>query len=429
MKIIYLFERRLSYKGDSVKFGYNIFLQHGYELEVWSLAEWSFDWNKDDEDLSGGAQNNDDNFTKYIKNKDEFLKNLNRIGTEKCFFLCYPYHGYGEISFYIRRNLHQRKLPFANITESPFFCGSEKRPISMNLIWGIILIIRNFFVRNAYYICRCLTSRKHYRVYLKEVMNSFRAFIGFLLYPSVYNFVTTEWMYYSFPNPLEKWSDRNVLVCSNTYDEYLQSKNMARVISEKYIVFIDQGFISRDNMLIAQGFGLPIMKKEEYCMDLNRLFDRLEMEYDCQVVIAIHPKANYKKNEFGNRRIFSNKTPQLIRDAELVINHFSTAFGLAALYRKDILEIYTTEMFLNNDGAYRQYYREYERMGCRLLNISDGAQVSLVKKYIFSYDEKIYSNYIEAAVKSKGSIGDGKTFYQCVYEYIEKWRQEKGWAI
>ena len=78
MKIIYLFERRLSYKGDSVKFGYNIFLQHGYEVEVWSLAEWIFDWNKDGGYLSGGAQDNGDSFTKYIKNKDEFLKNLNR---------------------------------------------------------------------------------------------------------------------------------------------------------------------------------------------------------------------------------------------------------------------------------------------------------------------------------------------------------------
>lgn len=429
MKIIYLFERRLSYKGDDVRFGYNVFLQHGYEVEVWSLAEWTFGCSNNDGDLSGGAQDDSNKFLKYIKNKEEFLRNLSRISTEKCFFICYPYHGYGEVSAYIRSNLHKRKLSFANVTESPSFCGAGIKPISMNLMWVIVILIRNFFVRNIYYIFRWLVSFGNDKNSFKSVIDSFHAFIGFLLYPSVYNFVTTKWMYYSFPNPLEKWCNRNVLICANSYDEYLQSKDTKRVMSGKYIVFIDQGLLSRDNMLIAQGFGLPVTKKEEYCKELNILFARLEKEYDCQVVIALHPKANYVRNEFGNRKMFSNKTPQLIRDAELVINHFSMSFGLAAMYKKDILEIYTDEMLINNRGIYRRYYGAYEEMGCRLLNISDATQVDLVKEYIFSYDEKKYSDYLDAAVKSKGSIGEGKTFYQCVYEYIDKWRIEKGWSI
>ena len=45
-----------------------------------------------------------------------------------------------------------------------------------------------------------------------------------------------------------------------------------------------------------------------------------------------------------------NKTPQLVKDAELVINQTSTAFGLAVLHKKDVLEVYTPDMFNNNLG-------------------------------------------------------------------------------
>ena len=42
MKIIYIYERRFSYKGDFESFGYDIFLEKKYEVEVWSLMEWLF---------------------------------------------------------------------------------------------------------------------------------------------------------------------------------------------------------------------------------------------------------------------------------------------------------------------------------------------------------------------------------------------------
>ena len=56
-------------------------------------------------------------------------------------------------------------------------------------------------------------------------------------------------------------------------------------------------------------------------------------------------------------------------------------------------------------------------------------EVERAQEYVFHYDEEVYGEYIDILIKSNGSIGEGKTFYQCVYEYIDKWRIEKGWSI
>lgn len=425
MKIIYVFEKRLPYEGDDIKFGYNIFLENGYEIEVWSLAHWLYGWDGDSESLSGGAKLDNQSYVRTIRNKEEFLKNITRITNQECFFLCYPYHGYNGISFFVRKILFKNNLPFANITLSPYLTGIGNKPVSMTFIRAVFLVFRNFIVRNIYYFCKWIVSFGRKKKLLQNIKDSGYSFIGYLLYPSVYNFVTTRWMYYSYPNPLERWSNRNILICTNSYDEYLQSKAAERVMPERYIVFVDQGLLSLDNRFIAQGLEIPIKEKKKYCKDLMRLFEKLEYEYKCPVVIALHPKAAYMGNEFGNRKMFSNKTPQLIRDAELVINQYSTVFGLAMMYKKDILEIYTTELFENYGGDYRKGYVDYEDMGYKLLNIAEADQVERVKEYIFPYDENVYSKYIDVLIKSDGSIAEDKTFYQYIYDYIYKWRKDK----
>lgn len=428
LKVIYIYERRFPYRGDDIRFGYNIFLHRGYEVEVWSIAKWTYGLNGDSKTLSGGARIDGAEYVKIINSKDEFLKNIGRINKEKCFFLLYPYSGFCEISFYIRRILYEKNIPFANISMSTYLHGIDKKLNNINIVWIILMLFRNFIVRNAYYLFKWMFSLGNNRKFLKEVTDSIYSFFGYLLYPSVYNFVTTTFMYSRFPNPMEKYSKRNVLICSNSYDEYLESIDTKRVIEEKYIVFIDTGILTLDNRCTALGEDIPVKNKEKYCNDMKMLFDCLEEEYHCPVVIAAHPKAGYIGNEFGDRMMIFGKTPQLVKDAELVVNEISTAFGLAVLHKKDVLEVYTTEMFENAVG-WRKSYVDYEKMGFKLLNIADKTQVKRVKEYIFVYNENAYKEYIDILIKSKGSIGEGKTFYQCVYEYIDKWRIEKGWSI
>ena len=60
-----------------------------------------------------------------------------------------------------------------------------------------------------------------------------------------------------------------------------------------------------------------------------------------QVVICAHPKAEkYKtKNYFENRKIYFNKTCEIIKSSRGVISHNSTAVNFAVLSKKPIIFI------------------------------------------------------------------------------------------
>lgn len=421
MKIIYIYERRFAYKGDFESFGYDIFLEKKYEVEVWSLMEWLF--GKTTKDIPRNISLDNDEYVHYIRSEEDFLENLQRVKNEEVFFLCYPYHAFGEKSFLIRRLLNNYDMPFANITESIPICELFFYHIPMNKVSALLRILRNVIVRNGYYAYLFLVSGFRQNKYKQEIVDSFYRIFGYLFYPSVYNFVTTEVAYYTFPNPFEKWSDKNVLISAESYTEYVRNLDNDSDL-DNYIVFIDQGLIKRNEVFSITYGDVLIKNEQKYCTDLCMLFDILEFEYNCEVVIAAHPKSNYDGSEFGNRKIIYRKTAELIKNAKLVINQFSTALGLVIMYKKPFIDICTKEMYGYGNGEYKKTYRCLEKLfNCKVIDISDYGMVKDFKKYIVNYDTKIYEHYKSLAIKSESSIGDGKRFYEVVYDNIEKWRE------
>ena len=81
-------------------------------------------------------------------------------------------------------------------------------------------------------------------------------------------------------------------------------------------------------------------------------------------------------------------------------------------------------MYGYGNGEYKKTYRYLEKLfNCKVIDISDYGMVKDFKKYIVNYDTKIYERYKSLAIKSESSIGDGKRFYEVVYDNIEKWRE------
>ena len=70
---------------------------------------------------------------------------------------------------------------------------------------------------------------------------------------------------------------------------------------------------------------------------LNNFFDFIEKEFGVEVIIATHPKSNYKKNPFGGRETVKFTTEQLIKHCEFAICHMSTAISFAILNEKPLL--------------------------------------------------------------------------------------------
>ena len=69
------------------------------------------------------------------------------------------------------------------------------------------------------------------------------------------------------------------------YDKFLLHKNFQSVLSEKYIVFLDQYLPYHPD---ASCFNIKTVEPEPYFKELNAFFDRIELETGQKVIIAAH---------------------------------------------------------------------------------------------------------------------------------------------
>jgi hypothetical protein len=126
------------------------------------------------------------------------------------------------------------------------------------------------------------------------------------------------------------------------YDNYLMVRNNARLINERYCVFLDINLGYHPDVKIA-GLG-EYIDPDQYMVSLNKFFDMVEKKNGVRVVIAAHPISHYKMTDFGQRTILKGVTPELVKDAEFVISHHSASISYAVLNIKPILFIYTDDM-------------------------------------------------------------------------------------
>lgn len=125
------------------------------------------------------------------------------------------------------------------------------------------------------------------------------------------------------------------------FDQYYLSNTCERIIKEKYVVFLDIYLPYQSDLALV---GLQPINSENYFSELHRFFSMIESKYGVEVVIALHPKAQYKNNEFRGRKLIRDKTNELVRDAEFVISHVSTSVSYVVLNRKPLWLVYSNEM-------------------------------------------------------------------------------------
>lgn len=125
------------------------------------------------------------------------------------------------------------------------------------------------------------------------------------------------------------------------YDLFLRNKTHSiQDINEKYCVFIDQGIVGHPDQDIT---GTTYVDPKKYFSNLERFFHMIENQLGIKVVIAQHPKVDYK-NTFNNFTMLKYKTNELIKDAEFAICHNSTSIGFAVMYNRPLVFVYDNEL-------------------------------------------------------------------------------------
>ncbi len=179
------------------------------------------------------------------------------------------------------------------------------------------------------------------------------------------------------------------------YDHYSRVKLAdQRIVQGKYAVFLDINLPFQSDLSIC---GLPAVNAASYFKSLNQWFDLLEKTYNIKIVIAAHPKANYSSENFEQRQSYRLLSAELVKDAEIVITHTSTALSYAVLNLKPILFVYTDEMLrIYKNTVIREIEGLASYLNAPVYNIdqiTDGSQVIIKPPDRERYDSYKY-NYL-----------------------------------
>jgi hypothetical protein len=218
------------------------------------------------------------------------------------------------------------------------------------------------------------------KIYSKVITFSFRYFK--LIKPFNVVFAAGEVMLNA-----QHYAKKVVPINFSDYTQFLktQTEGLTLLVSSNYAVFLDVYLPFHPDAALL---GWSTVNPEKYFESLNNFFVKLEKKYNIQIVIAAHPRSDYRnENPFCGRKIFFEQTPQLVKDAQFVLSHSSISQSYAILNKKQIIFIYTDEMvsvYKNTEYLY-EIYDAASYLNAPLYNIDK----------INSYDEIIIGDIDE----------------------------------
>ena len=194
------------------------------------------------------------------------------------------------------------------------------------------------------------------------------------------------------------------------YDRILYNNNLKLKLSKKpFAVFLDEGVTGHpdyDYLNIK-----PYCKPEIYYNELLRFFDFIENKFQLEVIIAGHPKINYKKNNnFFKRKILLNKTLNLVKSSTIVLSHMSTSVNYAIINKKPL--------FFLNSNNYSLHFSNQINLHSRILK-SD--EINLSENYFdiklsFKINKRAYNLYTKRYITFNPN--DKRTSWNIFYDSI-----------
>ena len=204
----------------------------------------------------------------------------------------------------------------------------------------------------------------------------------------------------------------------HTLDYDFHLKNDSGQYFNNYILFLDQsiGTVHFDGYLSTG--KIPSYKKQFsdiYYEKMNEYFKYLERKYDCNIIVAAHPKTDYIDNDyrFFGRKVLYNKTYSLIRDAKFVVGYSSTSMNFAVMCNKPIVIVYSKTYDRFSSLKNRKDALAFSQsLGVEEINIDH----NYTNKEKIKIDKKSYTEHMNSYIKEKDSE-DG-LFWDVVLEKV-----------
>ena len=202
------------------------------------------------------------------------------------------------------------------------------------------------------------------------------------------------------------------------YDFFIKKKETKSNKKGKFLVFLDEDGPYHSDFIRQE--IRPFVTADKYFTVIDLGLSEIAKSLNLKIKIAAHPRSNYDDKQIKYKHtILKNKTFELIRDADVVVSHMSTALQWAVVMKKPIIFVTTDE--IQNEFYAKSYAKHIDyfaaTLGKKVVNLSDLSSINNWGDYL-NIDEEKYEKYIETYIKTKGS--QQKLVWDIVIEHIQK---------
>lgn len=201
--------------------------------------------------------------------------------------------------------------------------------------------------------------------------------------------------YWSYCN-CRKETTLKIFAHSYDYERYKRTPSYNN--PKKYCVFLDMYLPFHPDAKIQLGVDID---PDVYFKELNDIFAVITEKTGLEIIIAAHPRADYKGKEqfWGNNKLEYGLTSELVKGASLVLAHYSSSIAFVPIDSKPLLLIKTPT--ISKTPIMSMIIENYsELLGCSvvespsevyatdLFNINHERYDSFLKKYVRSNELK-----------------------------------------
>ena len=180
-----------------------------------------------------------------------------------------------------------------------------------------------------------------------------------------------------------KTNKKTVYISVSSLD-FINNFNLKRTKKnkKKYFVFIDEIYPDHPDM------KSKLIEPEFYYNKINLIIESIEKKYKLKGIVLLHPRSNENRNLLFNSNSIKNNSAELIKSAEFVVGHSSTAFSYAVINLKPIIQI----KFKINQKYYMKVLQSYNLdLNTSILDETDGFNLSKIN---LNVDTIKYGKYV-----------------------------------
>ena len=371
-KIIFIYNVPISDKIIE-DFYFNELLKGGFLIEYWDVSKIFFSKTLNQDKLKH-------NYIKKFKSIKDFKIEVSKQLKEETLFN--PLLTYNNIlSLRLFRILTKYKCQTSFIAKGALPGPSSELKNAFKLI-----ISNNFFT----VVNKTITYLKNKILYVLKKL-SFVKHYDFI-FCSGKNGIVNLGVGYKIDN----LNSKLVQINSSDYDKFIENKSDLK-INHKYCVFLDEYLPFHPDWSLL---NFKTVDPIEYYNTMNSFFNMIENN-GLKVIIAAHPKSDYKINPFEGREIYKYKTNELVKNSAFTMAHMSSSINYSILHNKKVLLLITDaykKIYKNTAYRTSQYFSS--ALGEQLINCNDYGYIDISNTNI---DQNLYLKYKYDYLTSKES--------------------------